>query len=75
MKLPFPLTLFGDGALALTKRVEFKTALQRGNLIQVPKLLRWKFKMENSQVLQVAVHIEGQWSSQENFYGQGWADN
>jgi len=50
--------------------VEFKTALQRGNRIQIPRLLRWEFKMENSQVLQLTVHIEGQWSSEERFYGQ-----
>jgi len=35
--------------------VEFQTALQRGNRVQVPKLVRWKFKLESNQVLKVAV--------------------
>ena len=35
--------------------MEFQTALQRGNRVQVPKLVRWKFKLESDQVLKVAV--------------------
>jgi len=32
--------------LPLTEKVKFKTLLQHGNRIQVPKLVRWQFKME-----------------------------
>jgi bifunctional DNA-binding transcriptional regulator/antitoxin component of YhaV-PrlF toxin-antitoxin module len=39
----------------LTEQVEFQTALQRGNRVQVPKLVRWKFKLESDQVLKVSV--------------------
>jgi hypothetical protein len=39
----------------LTEQVEFQTALQSGNRVQVPKLVRWKFKLESNQVLKVAV--------------------
>ena len=41
--------------MPLTEQVEFQTALQRGNRVQVPKLVRWKFKLESNQVLKVAV--------------------
>jgi len=39
----------------LTGSVSFKAMLQRGNRIQLPKLVRWKFKLEQDQVLQVSV--------------------
>jgi hypothetical protein len=41
--------------LPLTEQVEFQTALQRGNRVQVPKLVRWRFKLESDQVLKVSV--------------------
>ena len=43
----------------MTEQVEFQTALQRGNRVQVPKLVRWKFKLESDQVLKVAVWAGG----------------
>ena len=33
----------------------FKAVLQRGNRVQVPRLLRWQYRMESSQVLSVEV--------------------
>ena len=41
--------------LPLTELVEFQTTLQRGNRVQVPKVVRWKFKLESDQVLKVTV--------------------
>ena len=35
--------------------MEFQTTLQRGNRVQVPKLVRWKNKLESDQVLKVSV--------------------
>jgi hypothetical protein len=39
----------------LTERVSFKAVLQKGNRVQVPKLVRWRFKLETSQVLKATV--------------------
>jgi hypothetical protein len=41
--------------MALTERVTFTAVLQKGNRFQVPKVLRWRFKMYNEQVLKVTV--------------------
>lgn len=54
----------------MTGQVEFKAALQRGIRIQVPRLIRWSFKMEATQVLRVSVHFEGDWDSVEKFFAQ-----
>lgn len=70
MMLQCALKLLEMGTLPLTKRVVFKTKLQQGNRIQIPRLLRWEFKLESDQVLGVAVHFEGEWSSLEKFYAQ-----
>jgi len=54
----------------LTERVEFKAVLQKGNRVQLPKLVRWRFKLETSQILKVtvtAVNVFGGW---ETFYGK-----
>jgi len=41
--------------MPLTEPVSFKTVLQKGNRIQLPKLVRWKYKLEQDQVLKVSV--------------------
>jgi len=44
--------------------------LLKGNRVQLPKLVRWRFKLETSQVLKVtvtAVNVFGGW---EAFYGR-----
>ena len=33
--------------------------LQRGNRVQIPRLFRWQYRMEASQVLRVNVRIAG----------------
>lgn len=52
----------------LREKVNFKTVLQKGNRIQLPKLVRWRFKVESFQVLKIMVtpaRVFGFW---ENFY-------
>ncbi len=56
--------------MVLTGQVEFKAVLQRGNRIQVPRLIRWSYKLEPSQVLKVSVHFEGNRRSQQEFFAQ-----
>ena len=41
--------------MPLAGRVEFKRPLEGCNKVQVPKLIRWQFKLEPDQVLRVGV--------------------
>ncbi len=41
--------------MPLTERVEFKAILQRGNRIQTPRMIRWKFKLDSNQALKITV--------------------
>jgi len=63
--------MLGRGVrVPLTERVEFKAALQKGNRVQLPKLVRWRFKLETDQTLKVsvtAVNVFGGW---ETFYAR-----
>ncbi len=54
--------------MPLTECVEFKTVLQRGNRLQVPKLVRWKYKLESTQTLKVSVWARGVIGGWETFY-------
>ena len=45
--------------MPLSQRVCFKTRLQRQNCLQIPKLVRWQYKLEPSEILKVTVTIEG----------------
>jgi DNA-binding transcriptional regulator/RsmH inhibitor MraZ len=54
----------------LTQKVSFKTMLQKGNRVQVPKVVRWQFKMDTEQVLKVSVTAINVWSGWQSFYAQ-----
>lgn len=56
--------------LPLTDAVSFKSALQKGNRIQVPKLIRWQFKLETTQVLKVSINVAGAMGNPESFYAR-----
>ena len=56
--------------MPLTERVDFKTRLQRGNRVQLPKLVRWRYKLESDQVLKVTVSVVGAWGGFETFYAR-----
>ena len=53
--------------LPLTQSVTFKTMLQKQNRLQVPLLVRWKYRLESSEVLRVTVKIVGVWGNEESF--------
>ena len=42
--------------MPLTKKVTFQSTLEGCNKVQVPKIIRWQFKMEHEQVLKVGVN-------------------
>lgn len=56
--------------VVLTEKVSFKAMFQRGNRIQVPKRVRWYFKMDSSQVLKVSLKVAGAFTGRESFYAQ-----
>ncbi|MBN1244242.1 hypothetical protein JXA31_01450 [Candidatus Bathyarchaeota archaeon] len=56
--------------MPLTEAVTFKTRLQKGNRVQVPKLIRWRFKMETEQVLKVGVTAVDLWTGWQFFYAK-----
>jgi hypothetical protein len=42
--------------MTLTRKLSFQGELQkRNNMIQVPKIIRWQFKLEPTQVLRIGV--------------------
>jgi len=53
--------------LPLTQRVSFKTVLQKQSRLQVPKLVRWEYKLESFEVLKVTVTIVGLLGVRESF--------
>ena len=55
--------------MPLTGSVMFKAVLQRGNKVQVPRLLRWQYRMEPDQVLRVEVRSE-EFFGDERFLGR-----
>jgi hypothetical protein len=52
--------------------------LQKGNRVQVSKVVRWQFKMDTEQVLKVSVHVVDVFNGWETFLrenGQRWTHN
>jgi hypothetical protein len=47
---------------------------QRGNRVQVPKLVRWQFKMDSAQVLKVSVTAVNVYIGWQIFYGKMGGD-
>jgi flagellar assembly factor FliW len=54
--------------MSLTEEVGFLAVLQRGNRVQVPRLIRWQFKLEPVQVLHVTVAIQEDTDVEADFY-------
>jgi bifunctional DNA-binding transcriptional regulator/antitoxin component of YhaV-PrlF toxin-antitoxin module len=53
--------------LPLNHNVIYKTVLQKRGRLQVPKLIRWKYKLEPTEVLKVTVTVEGALGVRESF--------
>jgi hypothetical protein len=43
----------------LDQKVTFPAIFEKGNRVQVPKVIMWQFKMEQTQLLKVGVSIKG----------------
>ena len=55
--------------MPLSDSVTFKAVLERGGRVQVPRLLRWRYKMEPDQVLTVQVSC-AEFFGSERFVGR-----
>ena len=53
--------------MPLTETARFKIQLQSGNRFQVPTIVRWKYKLEISQTLQVEIKIADMIGVRESF--------
>jgi len=56
--------------MPLTEKVSFQAMLQRGNRLQVPRIVRWRFKLESDQVLKVTVSCPDAWPMGEHFFAR-----
>ena len=54
----------------LNQRVVFKTMLQKQNRLQVPKLVRWQYKPDSSEILKVTVDVTALWGARESFFAR-----
>ncbi len=53
-----------------TEKIPFKTAIQQGNRLQIPKAMRWQFKIEPEQLLEVGIKIINQGGEWQFFYAK-----
>jgi hypothetical protein len=56
--------------MPLIAKVSFETVLEKGNRLQIPKLILWQFKMEQNQVLKVSVSPKQIWCGYKSFYAK-----
>jgi hypothetical protein len=52
----------------LTEKVTFTARLQSSNTVQIPKVIRWRFKMESDQALKVGINFLGLHKGWQFFY-------
>lgn len=58
----------GEERLPLDRSVSFKAVVQEGNRVQVPRLIRWQFRLESTQVLQVRIRAAERIGANLEFY-------
>jgi hypothetical protein len=56
--------------MPLTEKVTFTATLQSANTMQIPKLIRWRFKMESDQALKVGINFLGMHKGWQFFYAK-----
>lgn len=62
--------VLGGVNVPLTELVKFKVVLQKGNRFQLPKVVRWRFKLESDQVLKVTLTVVNSFGVWEAFYAR-----
>ena len=53
--------------MPLDQIVRFKNPIEKCGKVQVPKIIRWQFKMEPDQILKVGIYGRG---GQESYYAK-----
>ncbi len=56
--------------MPLTEKVSFTTKLQSLNKVQIPELIRWRFKIDNDQALKIGVNFLGMHMGWHFFYSK-----
>jgi len=56
--------------MPLDGRVQFKARLQKGNRVQLPKLVRWRYKLDTDQTLRVGVTVVNMFCGWETFFAR-----
>ena len=55
--------------MPLTEAVRFKAMLRKGRRVQIPRLIRWRFKLDPGEVFEVTVRPVGSFAD-ESFYAR-----
>ena len=56
--------------MPLTRKVTFRSKLQTGERMQIPKMIRWEFKLEPAQFLKVGFSIPNKFKGWQSFYAK-----
>lgn len=56
--------------MPLSERVSFEAQIQKRNMVQVPKIIRWQFKMDPQQVLRVGINLPKEGSGTHYFFAK-----
>ena len=60
--------------MPLTQKVTFQTVIEKGNRIQIPKIIRWQFKIESTQILKVGINAIDLGRGWQFFYTKMYKD-
>lgn len=60
--------------MPLPQQIEFKTIIQKGNRLQIPKIIREQFKIEANQVFKVEITRLDYVSNWQSFYAKTGKD-
>jgi hypothetical protein len=56
--------------MPLSQRVTFQAMIQKGNKVQIPKMIRWQFKIETDQTLKVTAASQTLGTGEQVFYAK-----
>ncbi len=56
--------------MPLTEKVQFEVRLHRFNRLQIPKLIRWRYKLEPWQIVKITINNPSVWNSRQQYLGR-----
>ncbi len=60
--------------MPLTRHVSFETLIEQSNKVQIPKIIRWEFKLETNQTLKVSVSVPDLLTGHRSFFAKMMKD-